>query len=351
MASTQYTVKPGDTLTSIAKQSCLTLGELLEANPQFSQPGANPNLIHPGDKVTVPSPAFSKNLVIQAGVIPCKTAPETVCDYVALVKKVEDANPGWSAEQTLNALRRTAGHDHPRFRTAYGGIRQADALTPTGSLTRTDIDYLRSLSHHDHTTLGNETGVATDATGQAVAIGHVLTGMSAGQHYQPAVLPTKDKWEAFGGALGVGTEVDNLYVTTIAGDIAQYAGIVAQGRPLIEAERDATHAEFTGDIDGFVLGSQIQSGATSLAPPAKLSDVLSNYYGCQGQSSPGNKTRFTDFRGTVNWGKLGSEIEAAGDNFRYTSDMALPTPRQRRDAFNRFLAWFNTQAQAEAGKK
>jgi len=49
-----YVVKPGDNLTKIAKRLGTTLPELLKANPQYK---ANPNLIHPGDKITSPGAA------------------------------------------------------------------------------------------------------------------------------------------------------------------------------------------------------------------------------------------------------------------------------------------------------
>jgi LysM repeat protein/muramidase (phage lysozyme) len=45
------TVKAGDTLTAIAKDKGVSLQELIDANPQI----ANPDMIRPGEKVTMPS--------------------------------------------------------------------------------------------------------------------------------------------------------------------------------------------------------------------------------------------------------------------------------------------------------
>jgi uncharacterized YkwD family protein/spore coat assembly protein SafA len=45
-----YTVQPGDSLWKIAVKYQVGLSEIIAANPQFR----NPNLIYPGDKVTVP---------------------------------------------------------------------------------------------------------------------------------------------------------------------------------------------------------------------------------------------------------------------------------------------------------
>ena len=47
-----YTVVAGDTLSGIAARQGVTLNELLAANPQIS----NPNMIHPGDELNLPSP-------------------------------------------------------------------------------------------------------------------------------------------------------------------------------------------------------------------------------------------------------------------------------------------------------
>lgn len=49
-ASRTYTVVSGDTLGGIAARHGLSLAQLLDKNPQYR---ANPNLIHPGDKVAV----------------------------------------------------------------------------------------------------------------------------------------------------------------------------------------------------------------------------------------------------------------------------------------------------------
>lgn len=46
-----YTVRPGDTLSHIARDHGVSLAALIRANPQIQ----NPNLIYPGDQVNVPS--------------------------------------------------------------------------------------------------------------------------------------------------------------------------------------------------------------------------------------------------------------------------------------------------------
>ncbi len=48
----QYTVQPGDTLFSIAQRFGVNLQKLIAANPQIP----NPNVIFPGQVITVPCP-------------------------------------------------------------------------------------------------------------------------------------------------------------------------------------------------------------------------------------------------------------------------------------------------------
>ena len=51
-ATSEVVVQPGDTLSAIARDAGVSLEELLAANPQHR---ANPDLIHPGDVVTIPA--------------------------------------------------------------------------------------------------------------------------------------------------------------------------------------------------------------------------------------------------------------------------------------------------------
>jgi len=62
-----HIIKSGDNLSKIAKDNGLTLGQLLEANPQFK---ANPNAIKVGDQVTIPDG--------EAGAAPPAPAPAPV---------------------------------------------------------------------------------------------------------------------------------------------------------------------------------------------------------------------------------------------------------------------------------
>lgn len=58
MAQNQtYTVQPGDSLWKIAVKYQVGLSEIIKANPQFK----NPDLIYPGEKVTIPQITAIKN--------------------------------------------------------------------------------------------------------------------------------------------------------------------------------------------------------------------------------------------------------------------------------------------------
>lgn len=56
--TTTYTVQPGDSLWKIAVRYQVGLSEIIQANPQFK----NPDLIYPGQKVTIPLITETKNI-------------------------------------------------------------------------------------------------------------------------------------------------------------------------------------------------------------------------------------------------------------------------------------------------
>ena len=70
-----YTVKAGDTLSKIAARNGLTLAQLLQANPQIS----DPNRINVGDAVNLPngSPAESPTQPLTSGAVPAISTENT----------------------------------------------------------------------------------------------------------------------------------------------------------------------------------------------------------------------------------------------------------------------------------
>ncbi len=61
LAASTYVVEPGDTFYQIATANNISLGSLEAANP-----GTNPELIHPGQSVVLPSPGQNTNDAIKA---------------------------------------------------------------------------------------------------------------------------------------------------------------------------------------------------------------------------------------------------------------------------------------------
>ena len=78
--SEEYTVQRGDCLSRIARDHGVTLAELLEANPQFTQDGRNPNLIYPGETVVIPGES-----AFPAGSNPCETT--ATCPRIGNVRR------------------------------------------------------------------------------------------------------------------------------------------------------------------------------------------------------------------------------------------------------------------------
>ena len=69
-------VSQGDSLSRIATDNGVTLGQLLAANPQFSNPGRNPSLIYPGEKIAIPGATFDKEAEPGTVCTECETEDE-----------------------------------------------------------------------------------------------------------------------------------------------------------------------------------------------------------------------------------------------------------------------------------
>jgi len=320
--------------------------------------------------------------------------PTTVCDYIALTKKVEKAHPDWSGERVLNALRHEAGYDDERFKALYGSIQSGDSLLPTGELTQEDINNMRELSRHSGNTKNTEKGIAKDSLGHDVAIGHVLTGMSAGMHRKQAIQPTTNKSEYLAASLGVGENIDNLYATTVTGDIGQELSIrnrniffgndlqIFSCFPILGIQitilivklanlairithrdqtatqtigygTEATHAELVGDIDGFILGSQIDSSKMNKAP-SQLSKILNQHYGCQGESNTGIETRFNHFDKLTDQKMLLDQIKRFSTSYNYklgkVYGLTTNLDDEVLDAYNDFRSWLEREKQREQNR-
>ena len=157
---------------------------------------------------------------------------------------------------------------------------------PDGVLSPGELSLLDKMLRHG-TTGGKEQGVVWTTAKHTVALGHVITGICAGLERDKDVKLAR--W--FSDAEG---SIDNLHVTTLAGDIAQSTigyktgTIKALFGPggtwdsatcpkeftLAGPASEATDAEILGDLDGFILGSVIMRYAAK----TKLSQILKEYY-------------------------------------------------------------------------
>lgn len=86
---TIYTVKPGDTLSKIANENDLTLDELLEANPQIT----DPNQIFVGEKICIPKPAFECEDGIEYIIKPGDSIYSIAQKYNIPLEDLIEANP------------------------------------------------------------------------------------------------------------------------------------------------------------------------------------------------------------------------------------------------------------------
>jgi hypothetical protein len=228
-----------------------------------------------------------------------------VDEFISLVRDIEKLNPNLTGEDVLNGLRRIAGYDTEYFRQIYGGLPSAKSLN-LGSIP---LWRLKRMTSHG-VSKEVETGIATDRFGYDVAMGHVLTGISGGQHRIKDVDLTP--WYALlFGIVGwlAGEEMDNLYAVTISGDLGQSAYMVNEEHyspPYVGPGTEATYAELIGDIDGVLIGKNLialSNGRSLFDKPGptgiRLSEVLARYYDSSGGNSAASgvsaANRFQEF--------------------------------------------------------
>jgi hypothetical protein len=283
-----------------------------------------------------------------------------VARFIFRVRELEAANPAWTGVNVLDCLRRVAGYDDLKFRTMYGGdppLPRGRALTPA----RLRGDLERYTSHRGNTA-ANETGIARERgwSAHAVAMGHVLTGISGGLHRKKSMdfpylyaKASGRSWTDQQKAKAGGHKLDNLYAVTLAGDLGQSAYMVNEGKQTsyIGYGTEATYAEIVGDMDGMNIALNLRhlTGGKSLraANGARLSEVLLAYY-CSRTSSKVNRTN--RFRTFIGWGygKLETETHHFAVNYAYGkkggwSGFWTETKTQAKESFEKFEKWLKRQ--------
>ena len=232
----------------------------------------------------------------------CSVTKHSVDCFIELVKKLEQQ--GISASEVANYLR-TLGYDDNNWEYLCGD-RLSLKITSLNDGEKTRLtNMIQHKFHYQRFKKNSESGVAL-TRGGTVALGHVMTGIDCGGYHRDTSL-TKASWYA-----STSTDLDNLFVSTISGDIGQtalayysdkkeYSLFGPKGKwdnpscPRVykttSKDTRMTDAEALGDIDGFVLGSVI---GKMKEKPKKLSDILSKYYQGDGIEVDGRKYSSTN---------------------------------------------------------
>ncbi len=245
-----------------------------------------------------------------------KINPEgyTIDEFISIVKKIEKSRPDWKPRQVLESLHNIAGTNNQRHRRV---MQTEEGNSLINVIDLKDIVKLGGMLVHSNVEAPYETGVVKDNTNQNIALSHVLTGIGAGLSRR--IISPSEIADGFLPAVGdlvtAGSNMDTLYSETLSGDLAQSAVQYNAGKQksLVGPGTEATYAELVGDIDGFILGSQLSS--TSLKEEfkkgeMKLSALLESYYTGQ------HNDRFNKIS-SFNTYTLKEETQNAADNLTY----------------------------------
>jgi|GEM_PF-1117993 len=178
---TSVTVKPGDTLSAIAKQHNISLQNLLDANPHKK---ANPDLIRPGEIITIPSsPKGEAQNTATSGISshhPADTATDSLTSLDDLIAKFLSQLPGsdtnsptvTAAPQTvtvakgdsLSAIAQRFGITTDALRNANGLHPANDRSLPVGKELRLPEGASRTHSMTSTETVSNPKSPALQPT-------------------------------------------------------------------------------------------------------------------------------------------------------------------------------------------
>jgi hypothetical protein len=242
-------------------------------------------------------------------------------EAIGIITRIEDVYSNLTTSQIIDSLRHYGGYDGKSFRTFLGTQNKTTyTLPPSGKLTKGDIDNLALIMKHlCDNVKGTEIGIVSDLSGNELAFGHVICGISGAIHH-PKLLyckidlknrTTKICSDTLEGTYRDLRDIDSVAAMTLTGDIGQ-AGAEDKFY-LCSKDRDRSHrggkwkfggigsfasqAELIGDIDGFLLGYWLCTNITvanvkgqlsyrsrmldySQSSPnvLKLSTMLSKYY-------------------------------------------------------------------------
>jgi hypothetical protein len=201
------------------------------------------------------------------------------------------------------------------------------------------------------------TGNVIGPNGESISLGHVLTGISAGQH--------RNRNFAYYPIFG--DSMDNLFTVTI-GDLGQSAAFVNTNQHVgiapntyIGPNTEATYSELRGDIHGWVIGDNISgilgnrslysngsSQSTKGLPPISVSDILEECY--ISKTNPYNYDNFNDIFYRYAITSLGDETGAFAETYSYKSNVRgmflgpfSLTNQEVKEAVVEFNQWFDQE--------
>ncbi|MGH1339778.1 MAG: hypothetical protein ACRBFS_26905 [Aureispira sp.] len=272
----------------------------------------------------------------------------TVANFIELVKLVEAAYPDRSTNDIIGSIRGTFSNNN-NFREMMDKQNLAPPIEPVeGILTQEDIDKLRSMITHGEDEDGEETGVVKDALGNYVAMGHVITGTEAGINRKEEV-SFVDKV----GYFDVNTEMDNLYASTITGDLGQSAVLInsdtghEDNSQYIGEGTEATQAEMVGDIDGFNMGAKYGTeGDRDIETP--FSELLMSYFRAVYEDENANRYDSFSTSSGVDEQAFEDQVVEFASNYKHAIDgkvMGLfsATEEEAKEATKQFRAWLKNQ--------
>ncbi|XP_052815000.1 uncharacterized protein LOC128241910 [Mya arenaria] len=221
--------------------------------------------------------------------------------FILYLQMIEKEYPEHTPREIAHKLRIVAGYNSTFWRQMLFGFEfsDADVIAPFKHKTNFDKNIFTQLNlmmQHSSTS-----GVVKNHD-EIIAIGHVLTGITAG--YDRKILKQY-----------IIITIDNLFATTISGDLGQSAlqNYKDSGSPIIGPKGswlngkyslgngkvgEATHAEIIGDIDGFNLGHLVTENTSK-----PLSEHLKEYY-CEKSTN-----RFDLFKGKTTYETLRKEVQ------------------------------------------
>jgi hypothetical protein len=161
--------------------------------------------------------------------------------------------------------------------------------------------------------------------------------------------------------------MDNLYATTIAGDLGQMAGFAhhRKAKNYIGPGTDATDAELVGDIDGFLIGSNIglytrgRSLSKTGEGSARLSELLHEYYCVSKRAGAPSNTaadRFARFS-LQSRTTLQDQTQRFATNYAYASEgkwsgmWSGADGEDAKKAVDEFWNWLNKKKTEEARRQ